>query len=94
MPYYKSQLLSVWPKKILFKSGRPTPKIPSEVLANMKMVDFVGCSMKPDYLKGNQILSLSYKEHPSAPIFHSQTLKEKVFGKSSSNLDVSMVKYF
>ena len=77
---------------MFFKVARPTPKIPSEVIANMKMVDFVGTAGKPKYFrKGNQILSLSYKEHKSAPIFHSQNLKEKVFGKSSSNLDISMV---
>lgn len=91
MPYYKTQLLSFWPKKLLFKIGRPAPKIPTEVLASMKMVDFVGSAAKPTELKGNQSLAQSYHEHHSTPIFHSQTLKEKVFGKSSSNLDHSMV---
>lgn len=91
MPYYNTQLLSVWPKKLIFKVGRPTPKIPTEVLASMKMVDFVGSAVKPKDFKGNQSLALSYQEINTTPIFHSQTLKEKVFGRSSSNLDHSMV---
>jgi hypothetical protein len=89
MPYYQTQLLSYWPKKMLFKVGRQTPKILSEVLGDMKMVDFVGYATKPNDLKGNQSLALSYKENQNTPLFHSQTYKDK--GKSVSSLDIRMV---
>jgi PAB-dependent poly(A)-specific ribonuclease subunit 2 len=94
MPYYKSQLLSVWPKKMLFKVGRATPKIVPEVLAGMKMVDFVGYAAKPKDLKGNQSLALSYKQNQNTPLFHSQTLKDKAFGKSISNLDLLVIRKY
>ena len=93
MPYYRESLLSVWPKNLLFKIGQPGPKILPEVLANTKMIDFVGYADKPKNLRGNQTLSISYNQKHNPPIFRSQFLKEKVFGKSVSELNVSLVIY-
>ena len=47
MPYYNKPLLSVWPANLFFPIGKPSSKIPPEILKNVKMVDFVGYAPYP-----------------------------------------------
>ncbi|KAJ3080721.1 poly(A)-specific ribonuclease [Quaeritorhiza haematococci] len=93
MPYYTQPLLSVWPATLTFTTGRPPPKIPSEVMSNVKMIDFVGYAPNPGTFRRNQILAMSLKkkrDEEDVPKFRSEQEREKWFGKrgksgSSSN---------
>ena len=73
--------MSVWPNNLTFTVGKPTPKIPPEISANMKMMDFVGYAPNPKTIKRNQILSISYKQASVGPKFRSEKDRERVFGK-------------
>ncbi|CAJ0827215.1 6249_t:CDS:10 [Entrophospora sp. SA101] len=54
IPYYREPLLSVWPSNMLFEVGQPPPKIDTDILNNMKMIDFVGYAPNPGNKKRNQ----------------------------------------
>ena len=81
MPYYTEPLLSAWPNTMVFNVGRPSPKIPPEILANMRMIDFVGYAPNPKSFKRNQILALSYKQsQKTGPKFRSQKVRDRALG--------------
>ncbi|KAK9461603.1 ubiquitin carboxyl-terminal hydrolase-domain-containing protein [Lipomyces oligophaga] len=77
MPYYHETLLSVWPDDMVFNVARPPPPIDSEILANMKTVDFFGYAPFPKHMHRyvtdtspyNVILN---KTDSKAPLFRSQ----------------------
>ncbi|KAJ2997993.1 poly(A)-specific ribonuclease [Globomyces sp. JEL0801] len=71
MPYYTKPLLSIWPNNLVFPIGKPSPKIPPEILKNVKMVDFVGYAPNPKLFKRNQVL-VSNSGHPKEPKFRSE----------------------
>ncbi|KAI9199852.1 ubiquitin carboxyl-terminal hydrolase-domain-containing protein [Polychytrium aggregatum] len=76
MPYYTSQLLSAsWPVNMTFHVGQPLPKIPPEILANVKKSDFVGYAQNPKTFRRNQALSLlstNYSQDEDVPRFRSE----------------------
>lgn len=92
MPYYTTRLLSAaWPDKLTFEVGQPSPKIPPEVLANMKMIDFVGYAPNPGTFKRNQNLAMSRKARKDAldvPKFRSEQDREKYFGNKRMGREV------
>lgn len=58
MPYYKEELLSSWSgPNFIFDMGMPSPEIDSEILASMKVKDFVGYSAN----KANRRRNLAQK---------------------------------
>ncbi|KAI8925842.1 ubiquitin carboxyl-terminal hydrolase-domain-containing protein [Entophlyctis helioformis] len=78
MPHYKTQLLSAWPSWILSAPGRPSPRIPPEVLKNVKMNDFVGYAPNPRTFKRNQnILMASSRDGREEPKFRSQQQRDR-----------------
>ncbi|KAJ3308221.1 poly(A)-specific ribonuclease [Boothiomyces sp. JEL0838] len=83
MPYYTKPLLSVWPSNLLFPIGRPSPKIPPEVLKNVKMVDFVGYAPNPKTFKRNQV-PVSEEKTMVAPKFRSEQELEQIKGEVRS----------
>ncbi|TPX70585.1 hypothetical protein SpCBS45565_g01672 [Spizellomyces sp. 'palustris'] len=90
MPYYTSELLSSWPAKVMFEAGQPAPKIPPEVLANVKMIDFVGYAPNPGTFRRNQNLAMARKarkEMLDVPKFRSEQDREKYFGKNAQGRD-------
>lgn len=42
MPYYREELFSSWPATMVFEVGKPSAKIDSDILQNMKIIDGVG----------------------------------------------------
>jgi hypothetical protein len=84
MPYYTVPLMSSWPETRIFEVGKPAPKIPSEVLANVKMVDFIGYAKNPGTFKRNQ----TQKWNPSGkdenePKFRSEQGRERLSKKGA-----------
>ncbi|KAF3925431.1 hypothetical protein ABW21_db0201313 [Orbilia brochopaga] len=55
MPYYREPLLSAWPSHMVFDVGKPAPKIDPEILAKMKMHDFVGYAPNPKRTRRYQV---------------------------------------
>ncbi|KAI9355730.1 ubiquitin carboxyl-terminal hydrolase-domain-containing protein [Zopfochytrium polystomum] len=88
MPYYTSPLLSVWPSTMIFEAGNPAPRIPDEILADVKMIDFVGYAKKPSTIRRNQVLaSPSPKKSRDHPRFRSE--QERDGGSSLESLTLS-----
>ncbi|KAI8820757.1 ubiquitin carboxyl-terminal hydrolase-domain-containing protein [Fimicolochytrium jonesii] len=84
MPYYSTRLLSAWPEKLTFEVGQSAPKVPAEVLANVKTIDFVGYASNPRTSRRNQNLASARKarkEVSEVPKFRSEQDREKYFGK-------------
>ncbi|KAF9984930.1 poly(A)-specific ribonuclease, partial [Modicella reniformis] len=81
MPYYKEQLLSAWPPKTIYPVGRKPQPIPSSILDNMKMSDFVGYARNPGIGRRNQAPSLPKVKIRDTPKFRSEQQKELYFGK-------------
>ncbi|KAJ3043872.1 poly(A)-specific ribonuclease [Rhizophlyctis rosea] len=85
MPYYTTPLLSAtWPTSLKHAVGQPSPKIPPEVMANVKMIDFVGYAPNPGTFRRNQNLALSRKARridQDGPKFRSEQEREKFFGQ-------------
>ncbi|KAH6566063.1 hypothetical protein BASA50_010163 [Batrachochytrium salamandrivorans] len=86
MPIYTEELLSAWPNSLLVDIGRQQPRIPPEVLKNVKMCDFVGY-VRDMPLKRNQNLiasirtsALSTSSSPgiNEPKFRSQQQRDKL----------------
>ena len=71
MPYYSKPLLSMWPNNVHFQVGRPSPKIPPEILKNVKMVDFVGYAKNPKTFRRNQAYN-EFSQDPIKPKFRSE----------------------
>ncbi|KAI8801403.1 ubiquitin carboxyl-terminal hydrolase-domain-containing protein [Cladochytrium replicatum] len=85
MPYYNSPLLSGSWANLTFEVGRAPPRIPPEVLPNMKMIQFVGYAPNPGNFKRNQQLVHSHRSRKNshfAPKFRSEQEREKYFGKN------------
>ncbi|KAJ8326211.1 poly(A)-specific ribonuclease [Batrachochytrium dendrobatidis] len=88
MPRYTSELLSAWPNSLLINVGRPQPRIPPEVLKNVKMSDFVGY-VQDMPLKRNQNLIMSIRASTptcaspglSGPKFRSQQQRDRLHRK-------------
>ena len=79
MPYYTNSLLSVWPSTLQFNVGLPSPKIPNQILDNVKMTDFVGYAPNPKTFKRNQNLAMTLKEHnQQTPKFRSEQQRDKM----------------
>ncbi|ORZ06801.1 ubiquitin carboxyl-terminal hydrolase-domain-containing protein, partial [Lobosporangium transversale] len=81
MPYYQEQLLSAWPPKTIYPVGRKPQPIPSSILDNMKMIDFVGYAPNPGLRLRNQAPSLPKVKLRDTPKFRSEQQKELYFGK-------------
>eukprot|EP00842_Homolaphlyctis_polyrhiza_P003257 jgi/Hompol1/3932/HPOL_003377-RA len=77
MPHYKTKLLSAWPDSIYMPVGRPHPRIPPEILRDVKMNDFVGYVQNPPTFKRNQNLVLSSLTRREEPKFRSQQLRDR-----------------
>ncbi|KAJ3187322.1 poly(A)-specific ribonuclease [Gaertneriomyces sp. JEL0708] len=88
LPYYSTPLLSAWPSNLTFEIGQPPPRIPPEVMANVKMIDFVGYAKTPAGLHRNQNVALSKKLRKTdadGPKFRSEQERERWFGKTTYN---------
>ncbi|EPS41531.1 hypothetical protein H072_4574 [Dactylellina haptotyla CBS 200.50] len=82
MPYYREQLLSAWPSHMVFEVGKPPPKIDSDILAKMKMHDFVGYAPNPRRTRRYQVETAKVQEKPGqvqAPKFRSEKAREGDF---------------
>jgi PAB-dependent poly(A)-specific ribonuclease subunit 2 len=87
MPYYSKPLLSLWPNNMKFQVGRPSPKIPTEILKNVKMVDFVGYAKNPKTFRRNQAYT-EFSQDPIKPKFRSeQELEIMKSGESKQQED-------
>lgn len=53
-PYHAGMLLSDMPTEMTRRVCRPLPKIPDQVLKNVKMIDFVGYAPNPRTFRRNQ----------------------------------------
>ncbi|KAH7032044.1 ubiquitin carboxyl-terminal hydrolase-domain-containing protein [Linnemannia elongata] len=89
MPYYTEQLLSAWPAKTIFPVGRKPQPIPSVILDNMKMIDFVGYAPNPGLRLRNQAPSLPKVNLRDTPKFRSEQQKELYFGKRKGSMAVA-----
>ncbi|KAK6354956.1 poly(A)-specific ribonuclease [Orbilia brochopaga] len=79
MPYYREPLLSAWPSHMVFDVGKPPPKIDPEILAKMKMHDFVGYAPNPRRTRRYQVESTKVQEKPGlvqVPKFRSEKARE------------------
>nr|KAJ3418423.1 poly(A)-specific ribonuclease [Polyrhizophydium stewartii] len=76
MPHYSAALLSMWPSDLFANVGRQPPRIPPEILKNVKMNDFVGYVQNTS-LKRNQNLVLATRGGREQPKFRSQQQREK-----------------
>ncbi|TPX57736.1 hypothetical protein PhCBS80983_g03604 [Powellomyces hirtus] len=88
MPYYSTRLLSAWPEKMTFEVGQPAPKVPPEILSNVKMIDFVGYAPNPRTFRRNQNLAMAKKNRKDTldgPKFRSEQDREKWFGKKADS---------
>ncbi|KAG0240611.1 poly(A)-specific ribonuclease [Actinomortierella wolfii] len=85
MPYYREQLLSAWPAKTVFNVGRKSQPIPSAILDNMKMIDFVGYAPNPGTHLRNQAPSLPKSNIRDTPKFRSEQQKELFWGRRKSS---------
>lgn len=84
MPYYTERLCSaIWPRNLAINAGKPSPRIPADILASMKMVDFVGYAPNPGRFLRNQVSPTSTKG-TAKPKFRSEQEKERIFGKGDS----------
>ncbi|KAK9492754.1 ubiquitin carboxyl-terminal hydrolase-domain-containing protein [Lipomyces doorenjongii] len=76
MPYYREKLLSAWPSDMVFNVARPPEPIDPEILATMKMVDFVGYAPFPKRHRRYVTESLPYSNYSKAesktPMFRSE----------------------
>ncbi|KAK9240841.1 ubiquitin carboxyl-terminal hydrolase-domain-containing protein [Lipomyces kononenkoae] len=76
MPYYKEKLLSAWPPDMVFNVARPPEPMDPEILATMKMVDFVGYAPFPKRHRRYVTESLPYsnysKTESKTPMFRSE----------------------
>lgn len=85
MPYYDERLCSaIWPRNMTVTVGRPTPKIPADILATVKTVDFVGYAKSPGRFLRNQSMYAAAKG-TSKPKFRSEQEKERIFGKGETS---------
>ncbi|RKP08198.1 ubiquitin carboxyl-terminal hydrolase-domain-containing protein [Thamnocephalis sphaerospora] len=66
---YVPPLLSAWPSHMIFEVGRPAEAIDTEVLDQMKTVDFVGYAPNPGTRLRNQVSS-SYRKYRTAETMH------------------------
>ncbi|KAJ3300465.1 poly(A)-specific ribonuclease [Borealophlyctis nickersoniae] len=72
------------PPAVKIYDDRPAPRIPPEVMANVKMIDFVGYAPNPGTFHRNQNMALSAKarkEQREGPKFRSEQEREKYFGQ-------------
>ncbi|KAF9583086.1 poly(A)-specific ribonuclease [Lunasporangiospora selenospora] len=90
MPYYQEQILSAWPAKTIFPVGRKPEAIPTAILDNMKMIDFVGYAPNPGLRLRNQAPSLPKVAIRDTPKFRSEQQKEIYFGKRKGSIPVAM----
>lgn len=90
MPYYQEQLLSAWPPKTIYPVGRKPQPIPSSILDNMKMSDFVGYAPNPGIRLRNQAPSLPKVKMRDTPKFRSEQQKELYFGKRKGSTAAMM----
>ncbi|KAG0356532.1 poly(A)-specific ribonuclease [Podila minutissima] len=90
MPYYQEQLLSAWPAKTIFPVGRKTQPIPSAIMDNMKMIDFVGYAPNPGLRLRNQAPSLPKVTLRDTPKFRSEQQKELYFGKRKGSTTAAL----
>ncbi|KAI9104701.1 ubiquitin carboxyl-terminal hydrolase-domain-containing protein [Phlyctochytrium arcticum] len=87
MPYYSEQLLSAWPYKMLFEPGQPPPRVPPEVLPNVKTIDFVGYAANPGTIRRNTNVAIARKarkDRLDIPKFRSEQDREKLRRKAAS----------
>ncbi|KAJ3066088.1 poly(A)-specific ribonuclease [Podochytrium sp. JEL0797] len=89
MPYYTSKLLSAtWPPSLLSEIGQPPARIPKEVLADVKMSDFVGYARNPGIgHRRNQsprsVLMESARKAEEGPKFRSEQDREGFLAKGT-----------
>ncbi|ORX52131.1 hypothetical protein BCR36DRAFT_582638 [Piromyces finnis] len=83
MPYYNDRLLSAWPSNMTFSIGRPPPKIPEDILASMKKIDFMGYSKNDSQYVRNQSYFYTNPEieDNEVPKFRSEQEREKIYKK-------------
>jgi PAB-dependent poly(A)-specific ribonuclease subunit 2 len=86
MPYYAKPLLSLWPNNLVFPIGKSPQKIPSEVLDQIKMVDFVGYAPNPRTFKRNQYFRTIEKQR-KGPKFRSEQEWEKMNSGEQQEVD-------
>jgi len=55
MPYYREQLLSVWPSHQVFEAGNPPPKIEPAILASLTPMEFGAYAPNLRKTRRNQI---------------------------------------
>jgi PAB-dependent poly(A)-specific ribonuclease subunit 2 len=83
--------LSCWPEKLTFPIGMLPTKIPSKILKNVKMVDFVGYSANPKTFRRNQY-PFSQKKIPKEPKFRSEQEWEIMKNGESKKVSIWLIK--
>ncbi|KAJ3012531.1 UNVERIFIED_CONTAM: poly(A)-specific ribonuclease [Siphonaria sp. JEL0065] len=84
MPHYTTKLLSAtWPANATFEIGQPPARIPKEVLADVKMSDFVGYARNPGItFRRNQtaksVLMESVRNAEDGPKFRSEQERDEL----------------
>ncbi len=84
MPYYRTQLLSNWPKHLPCTIGKRPMKIPETIINSAKNMDFVGYAPNAG-LKRNQDLVRSQQANPDIPKFRSEQERERQYSKAISS---------
>ncbi|KAJ3104577.1 poly(A)-specific ribonuclease [Phlyctochytrium planicorne] len=93
LPYFDRPLMSVLPPGIISVNGKPPPRIPPEILSQVKMMDFVGYAQNPGTFRRNQAVNIqSYGKGVDEPKFRSEQERESLTARirSLSGNDVDM----
>ncbi|KAI9336523.1 ubiquitin carboxyl-terminal hydrolase-domain-containing protein [Obelidium mucronatum] len=93
MPYYTTKLLSAtWPANITFEVGQPPARIPKEVLADVKMSDFVGYARNPGIgFRRNQtaksVFMESVRKSEDGPKFRSEQERDELMTRGKKGIN-------
>ncbi|KAJ3219092.1 poly(A)-specific ribonuclease [Dinochytrium kinnereticum] len=86
LPYFDRPLLSVWPTYMLSSTGKPAPRIPPDILSQVKLIDFVGYAQNPGTFRRNQAVTNSQRPYKAVdePKFRSEQERESLNSRMRS----------
>lgn len=77
MPYYREQLLSVWPGHQVYEVGKPPPKIDPAILAALTPMEFGAYAPNPRKTRRNQIENTRAVDMVGSSLIAPKFLSEK-----------------
>lgn len=77
MPYYREQLLSIWPSNHVYEAGNLPPKIDAAILATLTPTDVGGYAPNPKKVRRNQIQKSRAAESDGTVLAAPKFLSEK-----------------